>query len=258
MRKELKEKIKQEQNKDKKQVLEIQAELLKLMLNSCYGFTLCNITSSKFKCFKNTRTIPTHKKRLSKLKTSIQLAPNVFLNEYLINIQDPFETVLGHVGSSILFNSKVILLKRLYFLLRFLNPTCAQLLYMDTDSAHFLLKEPNFVDNVDENIRHEFILNVDKHFESGPKISGVWVNEGFYTSAQYIGEKSYILRNSDQNTYLTHMKGLNRFFQKQFIEQNIDIKNVTGITYNIFYKSPDYTIFKSSMSLQRLIMQANE
>jgi hypothetical protein len=248
MRKELKEKIKQEQNKDKKQVLEIQAELLKLMLNSCYGFTLCNITSSKFKCFKNTRTIPTHKKRLSKLKTSIQLAPNVFLNEYLINIQDPFETVLGHVGSSILFNSKVILLKRLYFLLRFLNPTCAQLLYMDTDSAHFLLKEPNFVDNVDENIRHEFILNVDKHFESGPKISGVWVNEGFYTSAQYIGEKSYILRNSDQNTYLTHMKGLNRFFQKQFIEQNIDIKNVTGITYNIFYKSPDYTIFKSSMS----------
>jgi DNA polymerase elongation subunit (family B) len=50
-RKELKHLIKNETDITIKQTLEIQAELIKLMLNSCYGFTLCNLTSSKFKCF---------------------------------------------------------------------------------------------------------------------------------------------------------------------------------------------------------------
>jgi len=54
--------------------------------------------------------------------------------------EESFPTLLGHVGCYILFNSKNILLKRLLFLLKFLNPKLAQLLYMDTDSAHFLLK----------------------------------------------------------------------------------------------------------------------
>ncbi len=248
IRKELKEKIKAEKNIEQRQVYEIESELIKLMLNSCYGFTLCNLTSSKFKCFRNTQTLPKDKKRMSKIKTSIQLSPNVFLNEYIVKITDPFETMLGHVGSSILFNSKVILLKRLYFLLKYLNPTKAQLLYMDTDSAHFLLHHSQFEDNVDENLRSEFIALLPKHFESGSKISGVWVYEGFYTAAQYIGEKCYVLQNSLENTSLSHMKGLNHFFQNQFINQNINIKNMTGINYNIFYKSPDFTIFKSAMS----------
>jgi len=246
LRKELKEQIKNELIFEKRQILEIQAELIKLLLNSCYGFTLCNVNSSKFKSFKNTWTLATHKNRLSKLKTSFQLAKNVFLNEYFVNIQDPFETMLGHVGCSVLFSSKIILLKRLYFLLKYLNPTKAQLLYMDTDSAHFLLHHSKFEDNVDENLRDEFNSLVDKHFESGKKISGIWVKEGFFTKANYIGEKCYLLYNANEHTYLTHMKGLNNFFQQQFIKQNIDIKKVSNITYNIFYKAPDYTIYKTS------------
>jgi hypothetical protein len=248
IRKELKDKIKIEKNLEQKQVYEIRSELIKLMLNSCYGFTLCNLVSNKFKCFRNRKSLPKHQKRLNNLKTSIQLCPNVYLNEYVVKISDPFETMLGHVGSSILFNSKVILLKRLYFLLKYLNPTKAQLLYMDTDSAHFLLKHPKFEDNVDDNLRSEFISLLSKHFESGPKTSGIWVYEGFYTAAQYIGEKCYILRNSDNNTFLSHMKGLNTYFQNQFIHQNIDIKKMTGIDYNIFYKSSDFTIYKSFMT----------
>jgi hypothetical protein len=246
MRKEIKEHIKNELDTEKKQVLEIQAELIKLLLNSCYGFTLCNVTSTKFKSFRNAWSLPKHKNRLAKLKTVFQLDKKVFLNEYRLNIPDPFETMLGHVGSSILFSSKIILLKRLYFLLKYLNPTQAQLLYMDTDSAHFLLKYPQFIDNVDTNLQNEFNSLVDKHFESGIKISGIWVKEGFFTKGTYIGEKCYLLYDSLKNTHLTHMKGLNSYFQQQFITQNIDIKQLPNISYNLFYKAPDYTIYKSS------------
>jgi hypothetical protein len=63
LRKELKALIKTENDINTKQVYEIKAELIKLMLNSCYGFTLCNVTSSKFKMFKNLTSVPTSKKR---------------------------------------------------------------------------------------------------------------------------------------------------------------------------------------------------
>ena len=117
---------------------------------------------------------------------------------------------------------------------------------MDTDSAHFLLKYPQFIDNVDTNLQNEFNSLVDKHFESGIKISGIWVKEGFFTKGTYIGEKCYLLYDSLKNTHLTHMKGLNSYFQQQFITQNIDIKQLPNISYNLFYKAPDYTIYKSS------------
>ena len=55
LRQNLKERIKTEANFQTKQNLEIRAELIKLMLNSCYGYTLCNLTSNKFKHFENRR-----------------------------------------------------------------------------------------------------------------------------------------------------------------------------------------------------------
>jgi hypothetical protein len=246
-RRDLKNKLKTEINQEKKLVYEIKAELIKLMLNSCYGFTLCNLTSSKFKTFKNMKTIPAHKKKREKLKSCVQLSHGVFLGEYAKSqLPNPFETMLGHVGCTILFQSKIILLKRLYFLLHFLNPTEAQLLYMDTDSAHFLVKHRKFEDNVDDNLKKSFISLFDKHFESGPKISGIWVEEGFFTSGQYIGEKSYVLSNSEKT--LTHMKGLNTVFQNKFVEESINLEKQTCISYNIMEKSSDFAIYKTYMN----------
>jgi hypothetical protein len=128
--------------------------------------------------------------------------------------------MLGHVGCSILFHSKIILLKGLHFLLEFLNPTKAQLLYMGTDSAHFLVKHKRFEANVDENLKVKFSALYDNHFETGDKISGIWVEEGFFNSGEYIGEKSFTL--SNENHTPTHMKGLNSMFQKKFVDENID------------------------------------
>ena len=118
-RKKLKEEIKKEEDPEKKQIFEIKAELIKLILNSCYGFTLCNLTSSKFKTFKNLQSAPEHAQRKQRIASCIELTEGVFLAEYKTSqIQNPFETMLGHVGCSILFHSKIILLKGLHFFVR--------------------------------------------------------------------------------------------------------------------------------------------
>ena len=248
LRKELKELIKKEQNIEIRQNYEVKSELIKLMLNSCYGFTLCNVASSKFKCFENRKKCPALKQRLAKINSCIQINTNVYLVEIKKNIKDPFQTLLGHIGSYILFHSKIILIKRLYFLLKHLNPTKSQLLYMDTDSAHFLLQNRNFLDNIDDNLKQSFSNSFNKHFEQGNKLSGIWVEEGFFEMAEYKGEKSYKLYNKSNDQYITHMKGLNTFFQTKYVTEHIETKINPFISYNIFFKSPDFTLFKTYMT----------
>ena len=123
---------------------------------------------------------------------------------------------------------------------------------MDTDSAHFLLQHKKFQDNVDDNLKLAFQQLFNKHFETGNKLSGIWVHEGYFTSAEYIGEKSYKLINKTDNNYLTHMKGLNSDFQTQYVTENIDKQTTPAIGYNIFFKSPDFIIFKTHMSKLQL------
>jgi len=246
LRKELKNLIKQEKNQEKRQDLEIKAELIKLMLNSCYGYTLCNISSQKFKHFENRRKKPIMS---SKIKSCLEMDKNIFLVEISKKYEESFPTLLGHVGCYILFNSKIILLKRLFYLLKYLNPKLAQLLYMDTDSAHFLVKHRNLDENVIPQLRPVFNSLFPKHFEKDSnKISGIWVEEGFYECGEYIAEKCYRLYNKSDNVYLTHMKGLNTNFQKEYHEKNYDPKKYPFLAYNIFFKSPDFIIFKTHMS----------
>jgi hypothetical protein len=218
------------------------------MLNSCYGFTLCNISSEKFKSFENRRLFPVKKKNREKFKSIYKFEDKVYLVQKKKKIQESFSTLLGHVGCYILFHSKIILLKRLNFVIQFLNPTLAQLLYMDTDSAHFLVKHKQLKDNVDADIRFIFEALFKKHFETGNKISGIWVEEGFYECAEYIAEKCYRLYNIKNTKYLTHMKGLNANFQKEYHEKNIDRKHTPYLAFNQFFKSSDFVIFKTHMS----------
>jgi hypothetical protein len=247
-RSDLKNKIRNETNIKEKQNLEVKAELIKLMLNSCYGFTLCNISSEKFKSFENRRLFPKNKKNRNKFKSIYKFEDKVYLVQKKKKIQELFSTLLGHVGCYILFHSKIILLKRLNFVIQFLNPTLAQLLYMDTDSAHFLVKHKQLKDNVDADIRFIFEAQFKKHFETGNKISGIWVEEGFYECAEYIAEKCYRLYNIKNTNYLTHMKGLNANFQKEYHEKNIDRKRTAYLAFNQFFKSSDFIIFKTHMS----------
>ncbi len=94
-------------------------------------------------------------------------------------------------------------------------------------------------------MRKQFIDLKGKHFEEF-KLSGIWVEEGFFNSGQYIGEKSYVL--SCENKTLSHMKGLNSMFQNKFVTENIDHVENPVISYNIMHKSPDFAIYKTYMS----------
>jgi hypothetical protein len=245
IRQSLKNLIKTEQNPLTKQNYEVKAELIKLMLNSCYGYTLCNLTSKKFKQFENRQVFP---QKTDNIVTCVQLSSSVFFVQTKKTPKELFSTMLGHVGCYILFNSKIILLKRLYFLLKFLDPRLAQLLYMDTDSAHFLVKNSKFEDNVDKSLKLQFLNEFDKHFDTGKKISGIWVQEGFFELGEYLGEKCYRLYNDSDSHYITHMKGLSSFFQKQFHENNVNPKKTPFLSYNNFYKTSDFLIFKCNMS----------
>jgi hypothetical protein len=245
IRQTLKNLIKIEQDPVIKQNYEVKAELIKLMLNSCYGYTLCNLTSNKFKQYENRMQLP---QKTDNIVTCVQLSNSVFFVQTKKTPKELFSTMLGHVGCFILFNSKIILLKRLYFLLKFLDPRYAQLLYMDTDSAHFLVKESKFEDNVDKSLKSQFLNEFDKHFDSGKKISGIWVQEGFFELGEYLGEKCYRLYNENDSHYITHMKGLSSFFQTQFHENKVDPKKTPFLSYNIFYKTSDFLIFKTNMS----------
>jgi hypothetical protein len=176
--------IKQEKDPMIRQNYEVKAELIKLMLNSCYGYTLCNLTSTKFKQYENRTQAP---RNIKNIASCFQFSKGVFLVQTTKTIKEQFSTMLGHVGCYILFYSKIILLKRLYFLLKYLNPRLSQLLYMDTDSAHILVKHYKLIDNVDHTLQEEFSLLFNKHFETGPKLSGIWVEEGFYEMGEFLG-----------------------------------------------------------------------
>jgi hypothetical protein len=119
---------------------------------------------------------------------------------------------------------------------------------MDTDSAHLLVKHSEFVANVTPMLKEKFRLEFDKHFETGDKISGIWVSEGFYEEAEYLGEKCYRLYNLSNSQCLTHMKGLNAEFQRQYHQNNQDSNKTPYLSYNNFFKSPDFLLFKTQMS----------
>jgi len=118
---------------------------------------------------------------------------------------------------------------------------------MDTDSAHIAVQHKNLIENIDDELQQSFLQKYDKHFEKY-KLAGIWVNEGFFTNANYIGEKSYVLFNSHTNKPLSHMKGLNQHFQTRFVSEKIDPSVSPYITYNIFQKTSDFVIYKTNMS----------
>jgi hypothetical protein len=249
IRKSLKKLIQTETDLLLKQKYEIQSELIKLMLNSCYGYTLCNLNSTKFKQFVNRSRAPNRNKRYINIKSCFEMSKNVFLVEIKRSHPQEFTTMLGHVGCYILFHSKIILSRRLLYMIKFLDPRFVQLLYMDTDSAHFLVKFEKFEDNVDPSLKNNFLKFYNKHFETGPKISGIWVKEGFFEIGEYLGEKSYRLYSeNEQNNEVIHMKGLNQHFQNLYKTLNIQNSENQVISYNNFFKSPDFLIFKTHMS----------
>jgi len=66
---------------------------------------------------------------------------------------------------------------------------------MDTDSAHFLVKHKILQEDVSHHLKPFFNEQFNKHFESGSKMSGIWVEKGFYECGEYLAENCCRLDN---------------------------------------------------------------
>ena len=68
------------------------------MLNSCYGFTLCNISSEKFKTYENRRCFPKTLKKRNKFKSVYKFEDKVYLVQKKKKIQESFYKVLPTIS----------------------------------------------------------------------------------------------------------------------------------------------------------------
>ena len=88
-------------------------------------------------------------------------------------------------------------------------------------------------------------------------MSGKWVEEGFYEYGEFLAEKCYKLYNKSDDKYITFIKGLNATFQKEYHESNIDPKKFPFLAYNIFFKSPDFLILETHMTILGQVLKTN-
>ena len=130
--------------------LNIQSSLIKLLVNSVYGYCLLEQASNKYQCFviKSKQSLKNLSGKLVKkyeptsfclpgtTKWFIVGLKNVYKNSGFIS-----KRILPEIGSLILQASKVHLLKCLYFILSHTCPTKCQFLYCDTDSIHLSLSQ---------------------------------------------------------------------------------------------------------------------
>ncbi len=184
-------------------ILESFSTELKLKINACYGYTLCreNNVSSPY-VVEVVKTKEAFKKQISRefqenFLTYVRpfgsthcLVANKRINKTEFN-----STPLIAVGSSILGNSKTIILENVCFLLQYLDPRLAEACYFDTDSIFLALHHPLLEDNIVQDLQAEFQLKKDYFIHSKQRISGFLCLEKMNDKAEFYGEKMYLLSN---------------------------------------------------------------
>lgn len=128
------------------------------------------------------------------------------------------------VGSTILGASKVLLLEAIGFLLRYLDPRMAELLYCDTDSVFLALAEPVLENNVSSELRTEFVEQMSYYVNSSTRLSGYLLLENQAPCIYIFGEKMYTLMGDQNNLIKPRMKGISlkccqNTFNKELVEQ---------------------------------------
>jgi hypothetical protein len=201
---------------NERMILESFSTELKLKINACYGYTLCreNNLSSPY-VVEVVKTKEAFNKQISRefqdnfltyvrpFGSSHCLVANKRINKREFN-----STPVIAVGSSILGNSKTIILENICFLLRFLDPRLSEALYFDTDSIFLALHHPNLDDNVVQDLQAEFRAKKDYFIHSNQRISGFLCLEKINNRAEFYGEKMYLL--SNQSSTVVACKGVSK------------------------------------------------
>ena len=139
-------------------------------------------------------------------------------------------------------------------MLKYMNPSCAEFLYCDTDSVHVLCKYPVLMDNIDTEFRLTVQEQIHKYF-SGYKHSPVYgtlESEGVFKIVKYCTEKVYNkISSDDSNTYL--IKGIPERYvdtldydqlQKTTFLVGINARTGGGIGIQSQFKTLNFIAFK--------------
>ena len=203
------------------------SSVLKLYNNSLYGFTLLKPDN-----YKTTRYIISH--RLDYINqekvTKARLIKKVSKKTYLVSIEtrNNVLTTQAHVGSTIMFRSKITFLNAVKFILEHSDPQLLELLYCDTDSIHFATVHKALEDNILPSMKQKFMDEKNNFFFENSKIKncGVLDLETLGTLHKYITEKMY--QKQTKNEIVTVCKGVNRFFKKEYLETRNE-KNIFNL-----------------------------
>ena len=228
---ELKKKIKdleaQPNNKEDLAYFTALSDILKLYNNSLYGFSL--LKGDNYKSYK---FIISHRLKFINKQNIVRarLIKQVSAKTYIIGIErkNTISSCQAHIGSAIMFFSKIMFFKAVQFLLEHADPELLEGTYCDTDSYHVATHFYDLESNMLETLKKSFNQNKHLYFRTHDKqVSGVMDLEQISTSTVYICEKMY--QKLLDSTYSTACKGVNRhlklhFFGKAKIRKSISRK----------------------------------
>ena len=193
------------------------SDILKLYNNSLYGFSL--LKGANYKSYK---FIISHRLRFINKQNIVRarLIKQVSSKTFIVGIErrNTLTTTQAHIGSAIMFFSKLLFFRAVQFVLEHSDPRLLELTYCDTDSLHFAAHYSELELNMLESLRENFLQNKHRYFRtSNTQVSGVMDLEQISTSTVYICEKMYQkLLNSN---YTTACKGVNRHLKLEFLEK---------------------------------------
>ena len=195
------------------------SSVLKLYNNSLYGFTLLRADN-----YNSTKYIISH--RLDYINQDnvvrARLVKRLSKKTYLIAIEsrNTSNTTQAHVGSTIMYRSKITFLSAIIFLLENSDPQHLELLYTDTDSVHCATYHKTLDENMLDKLKESFLKNKSKFFydKDSNNICGVLDLETVSETHRYITEKMY--QKLSAGKYTTAAKGINRYAKKIHLENN--------------------------------------
>ena len=220
------------------------SSVLKLYNNSLYGFTLLRADN-----YKSTRYIISHridfinKDNVIKARLIKRLTGKTFLVS--VESRNISNTTQAHVGSTIMFRSKITFLNAIIFLLQNSNPRYFEILYTDTDSVHCATHYKELDSNMLSQSMQSYLLNKDSFFYSDKTntICGVLDLEAISETHRYITEKMY--QKFTSGHYITAAKGINRYAKKIHLE-NTSKENIFNTVTHPFSVTSNLILSDSS------------
>ena len=193
------------------------SDILKLYNNSLYGFSL--LKGDNYKSYK---FIISHRLKFINKKNVVRarLIKQVSSKTYIVGVErrNLLTTTQAHIGSSIMFFSKILFLRAVQFILEHSDPRLLEGTYSDTDSFHFATYFYDLELNMLEPLRESFVKNKHRYFRTNSdQVSGVLDLEQISTSTVYICEKMY--QKLLDSTYTTACKGVNKHLKLEFLEK---------------------------------------